>query len=177
LILRFWLLILPFYIVNFTVSLLILRFHCWFYHFTVENGKCNSETVKSTNGRSKINLYTKSLIIRKKNSQWAIDVFIRNITIHRRRWSNTIRESQNTMIRQSGRKPSTKTTFSENLVKTWSMHVPVTMGYTESNKIKRESKMSLYQLLAECSESSKVSKLKTPERKVLISSKWSQSGL
>jgi hypothetical protein len=67
------------------------------------------------------------------------------------------------MIRQSGRKPSTKTTFSENLVKTWSMHVPVTMGYTESNKIKRESKMSLYQLLAECSESSKVSKLKSPE--------------
>jgi hypothetical protein len=36
LILRFWLLILPFYIVNFTVSLLILQFQCWFYHLTVE---------------------------------------------------------------------------------------------------------------------------------------------
>jgi hypothetical protein len=31
-ILTFWLLILQFYIVNFTVSLLILRFHYWFYH-------------------------------------------------------------------------------------------------------------------------------------------------
>jgi hypothetical protein len=45
--------------------LLILRFHCWLYGFTVE---INSETVKSTNVQSKINLCTKSLIIRKKNS-------------------------------------------------------------------------------------------------------------
>jgi hypothetical protein len=37
LILRFWLLILPFYIVNFTDSLLILRFHCWFYHFLLKS--------------------------------------------------------------------------------------------------------------------------------------------
>jgi hypothetical protein len=66
--------------VDFTVSLLILRFHCLFYGFTVDftilllkstisNGKINSETVKSTNVRSKINLSTKSLILRKKNSQ------------------------------------------------------------------------------------------------------------
>jgi hypothetical protein len=33
---RFWLLIWPFYIVNFTVSLLILRFRCWFCHFIIE---------------------------------------------------------------------------------------------------------------------------------------------
>jgi hypothetical protein len=57
--------------------LLILRFHCWFYGFTVDftilllkstiwNGKINSETVKSTNVQSKINLCTKSEIIRKK---------------------------------------------------------------------------------------------------------------
>jgi hypothetical protein len=33
---------------------------------TISNGKINSETVKSTNVRSNINLCTKSLIIRKK---------------------------------------------------------------------------------------------------------------
>jgi hypothetical protein len=36
----------------------------------------------------------------------AIDVLIRNKTINRRRWS--IRKSQNAMVRQSERKPSTK---------------------------------------------------------------------
>jgi hypothetical protein len=50
----------------------------WFYSFTVDftilllkstisNGKINSETVKSTNVRSKINLCSKSLFLRKKN--------------------------------------------------------------------------------------------------------------
>jgi hypothetical protein len=33
---------------------------------TISNGKINSETVKSTNVRSKINICSKSLIIRKK---------------------------------------------------------------------------------------------------------------
>jgi hypothetical protein len=58
-------------IVNFTIL------YCKLYGFTVDftilllkstisNGKINSETIKSTNVRSKINLCTKSLIIRKK---------------------------------------------------------------------------------------------------------------
>jgi hypothetical protein len=64
-------------ILRYHFVLLILRFHCWFYDLTVDftilllkstisNGKINSETLKSTNVRSKINLCTKSLIVRKK---------------------------------------------------------------------------------------------------------------
>jgi hypothetical protein len=60
---------------------------CWFYGFTVDftilllkstikNGKINSETVKSTNVWSKINLCTKSFIIRKKNTQCGLQFFL-----------------------------------------------------------------------------------------------------
>jgi hypothetical protein len=46
-----------------------------------------------------------------------------------------------------------ETTFSGNLVKTWSMHVPeagfVTTGGTGKNEIDRESRMSRYLLVAE----------------------------
>jgi hypothetical protein len=68
--------------------LLILRFHCWFYHFTVD-----SETVKSTNVRSKINLCTKSLIIRTKilsvTFQYSSNVHILKIIIVFRRKAQT----------------------------------------------------------------------------------------
>jgi hypothetical protein len=49
-------------ILRFTVDFTILLLKS-----TISNGKINSETVKSTNVRSKIILCTKSLIIRKKN--------------------------------------------------------------------------------------------------------------
>jgi hypothetical protein len=56
-------------VVNFTVSLLFYGFTVDFIILllksTISIGKINSETVKSTNVRSKINLCTKSLIIRK----------------------------------------------------------------------------------------------------------------
>jgi hypothetical protein len=65
---------------------------------TISNGKINSETVKSTNVRSKINLCTKSLIIRKKNSQ--CDYLYREETLPQRNSKGTANNFEAKLIKK-----------------------------------------------------------------------------